>query len=597
MKKCGVEIIMKNKTIEANGTEIRVIGDIVNEEAYISLTDIAVVKDGAGVGRTTLHPAKSSVIGTMQYLLPKENVLPEYLYYVVRYMHLEKYFTGATIPHIYFKDYKNEEFNLDTIDRQTEIVHILKKVENIMEFHRQELEKLDELIKARFVEMFGDPVINNKDWSTDKLKAVTSKIGSGATPRGGKESYQGEGISLIRSMNVHDGEFEYKDLAHITDEQADQLSNVVVEPHDVFINITGASVARSCVVPDDVLPARVNQHVCIIRCLCDELDYTFAIVSYMLLLIALFIYFELFEDHFKKIILKNLLDKFLDFFYRLCGQYAFLTYTLALVISSNYVIDYLGQNTKLAMHFLGGIFLYLSCANTSKEKYIVSSFDEMKKTIDKVCGYRQFLDIKEPLRDPECILIIEDKNYFIREERYTFLNQYYLQERYWLKLKNYMFTFLQISNRIEWIKQALRGYSTIEMQLLRTLAIKEGYHFIVRRKIFEICYARIFLKNLKKYYKECDCSVEQFKYYLLYIYVRIAPCLNKGGEERLDEILGKKREVISSFSREELFALTLCFSGKIKRLNILQIYEEEIMQLNLDRIRLQELVYQLQQNT
>lgn len=72
---------------------------------------IAVVKDGAGIGRTTLHPAKSSVIGTMQYLLPKDNVLPEYLYYVVSYMHLEKYFTGATIPHIYFKDYKNEEFN------------------------------------------------------------------------------------------------------------------------------------------------------------------------------------------------------------------------------------------------------------------------------------------------------------------------------------------------------------------------------------------------------------------------------------------------------------------------------------------------------
>ena len=68
---------------------------------------VAVVKDGAGIGRTTLNPAKSSVIGTMQYLIPKKNVLPEYLFYVVSYMHLEKYYTGATIPHIYFKDYKN----------------------------------------------------------------------------------------------------------------------------------------------------------------------------------------------------------------------------------------------------------------------------------------------------------------------------------------------------------------------------------------------------------------------------------------------------------------------------------------------------------
>ena len=237
---------------------------------------IAVVKDGAGIGRTTLHPSKSSVIGTMQYLLPKENVLPEYLCYAVRHMRLEKYFTGATIPHIYFKDYKNEEFNLETLDRQIEIVGVLKKVENIIELRRQEIEKLDDVIKARFVEMFGDPIANDRRWAKAMLRDVTSKIGSGATPRGGKESYQAEGITLIRSMNVHDGRFEYKDLAHITDEQAAQLDNVTVEESDVFINITGASVARSCIVPSEVLPARVNQHVAIIRCVSTQLHPIFA---------------------------------------------------------------------------------------------------------------------------------------------------------------------------------------------------------------------------------------------------------------------------------------------------------------------------------
>ena len=131
---------------------------------------VAVVKDGAGIGRTTLHPAKSSIIGTMQYLLPKENVLPEYLCYVVRYMHLEKYFTGATIPHIYFKDYKNEQFNLDLLDRQGEIVEILGKVESIIETRRNELQKLDELIKARFIELFGDPITNTKGWKIEKAE-------------------------------------------------------------------------------------------------------------------------------------------------------------------------------------------------------------------------------------------------------------------------------------------------------------------------------------------------------------------------------------------------------------------------------------------
>ena len=124
--------------------------------------------------------------------------------------------------------------------------------------------------------MFGDPVQNPMRWEAETLKKATTKIGSGATPKGGKESYQADGITLIRSMNVHDGRFEYKDLAHITDEQAKQLDNVTVEENDVFINITGASVARSCIVPKHILPARVNQHVAIVRCITSMLNPVFA---------------------------------------------------------------------------------------------------------------------------------------------------------------------------------------------------------------------------------------------------------------------------------------------------------------------------------
>lgn len=116
---------------------------------------VAIVKDGAGIGRTTLLPAQSSIIGTMQYLLPKDNVLPEYLYYVVQHMHLEKYFTGATIPHIYFKDYKNEQFNLDSIEKQKEIVEVLRKLESIISKRKKELQNLDKLVKSRFYGEWG----------------------------------------------------------------------------------------------------------------------------------------------------------------------------------------------------------------------------------------------------------------------------------------------------------------------------------------------------------------------------------------------------------------------------------------------------------
>ena len=98
-----------------------------------------------------------------------------------------------------------------------------------------------------------------------KLAQICSKIGSGATPKGGKESYLGGNTSLIRSQNVIDFGFLYNGLALINDEQAHGLDNVTVMTGDVLLNITGDSVARCCKVPSNILPARVNQHVAIIR--------------------------------------------------------------------------------------------------------------------------------------------------------------------------------------------------------------------------------------------------------------------------------------------------------------------------------------------
>lgn len=98
-----------------------------------------------------------------------------------------------------------------------------------------------------------------------KLKDVCTKIGSGATPRGGKESYKTEGVPLIRSQNILDWSFTADGLAFIDDAQAESLDNVEVQPGDVLLNITGDSVARACKVPTELTPARVNQHVAIVR--------------------------------------------------------------------------------------------------------------------------------------------------------------------------------------------------------------------------------------------------------------------------------------------------------------------------------------------
>lgn len=111
---------------------------------------IGVVKDGAGIGRIMKLPAKSSVIGTMQYIIPNENIDISYLTYAMEYMNLSKYFTGATIPHIYFKDYQKEELPLPPLDEQRKIAAVLDKISDLIAKRRQQLDKLDELVKSKY---------------------------------------------------------------------------------------------------------------------------------------------------------------------------------------------------------------------------------------------------------------------------------------------------------------------------------------------------------------------------------------------------------------------------------------------------------------
>lgn len=228
---------------------------------------VAIVKDGAGIGRTTLHPAKSSVIGTMQYLLPKDNVLPEYLCYVVRHMHLEKYFTGATIPHIYFRDYKNEKFNLDSLDKQAEIIEILGKAESIILKRRKELAELDNLIKARFVEMFGIYPANQMGWETGKIRDTVADVRYGSS----RPAVDGGKYPYLRMNNItYGGELDLSDVKRI-DVPEDELDKCTVRRGDVLFNRTNSKelVGKTCVYDRDemmvlagfVIRVRVNDRV------------------------------------------------------------------------------------------------------------------------------------------------------------------------------------------------------------------------------------------------------------------------------------------------------------------------------------------------
>ena len=247
-------------------------GYIGNVDFYHQeLPYVAIVKDGAGIGRTALLPAKSSVIGTMQYLLPKKNVLPEYLYYVVRYMHLEKYFSGATIPHIYFRDYKSEEFNLVPVDYQEEIVATLGKIEAIVAARQRQLQKLDELVKARFVEQFGG-IHNSNKYPYKPIQELTDVISGGTPNRDVNEYWECGTIPWVKTTELQNNLIIEVD-EYITEKGLNSSSAKLVPPGTVLIAMYGQGKTRG-------MTAYLNIEACTNQaCACilpsDQINQTF----------------------------------------------------------------------------------------------------------------------------------------------------------------------------------------------------------------------------------------------------------------------------------------------------------------------------------
>ncbi len=200
---------------------------------------------------------------------------------------IKGYITGAAQPKLSQANLKRIALTAPPYPTQRKIATVLSAYDDLIENNTRRIAILEAMAQAIYREWFvefrfpGYEKVKLVDsslgkipegWELTPLKRITTKIGSGATPRGGKEAYKTSGITLIRSLNIYDYQFEHDGLAYIDDEQAAQLDNVIVTKRDILLNITGASVARCCMVPSYLLPARVNQHVAIIRVDIEKCD-------------------------------------------------------------------------------------------------------------------------------------------------------------------------------------------------------------------------------------------------------------------------------------------------------------------------------------
>jgi len=211
----------------------------------------------------------SNISPQLTKIEPSINLVAKFLYY---YFYSEAFLEqfseltkGSALRFISLTKPKQIKIPLPPLSEQQRIVSkldsLFEKIDKSIELHQKNIDEANAFMGSVLNEIFVEMEVT----ANVLLKDITTKIGSGATPSGGQKAYKTEGTSLIRSMNVHDYGFRFKNLAFIDDTQAKKLNNVIVNPNDVLLNITGASVARCCIVDESILPARVNQHVSIIR--------------------------------------------------------------------------------------------------------------------------------------------------------------------------------------------------------------------------------------------------------------------------------------------------------------------------------------------
>ena len=195
-----------------------------------------------------------------------DNANYKYLYYALK---------SAKIPNTgynrHFKWLREVNIRYPSVEEQKKIVSILDKVSCIIENRKVELEKLDDLIKARFVEMFGDPVANPMRWPVKKLKELVVQVNSGNTPKGGSEVYVDEGITFFRSQNVWKDRLEMNDIAYIDEETHASMRRSSLKHGDILMTKTGrintenSSLGRAALYLGEDDAANVNGHVYFIR--------------------------------------------------------------------------------------------------------------------------------------------------------------------------------------------------------------------------------------------------------------------------------------------------------------------------------------------
>lgn len=330
-------------------------------------------------------------------------------------------------------------------------------------------------------------------------------------------------------------------------------------------------------------------------------------------LVFYFIFIEfIFSEGRKKLVIKNPIYYLLDFFYVMIFKYHIIGFLLSLFLISNkfygYIVSYFNEVNSIHIYYgLGflSIIVYLfTVSRVFINKFNTFTFDEIINKMESILSFKNY-EHDYRLEDFSKILLrYEDKSFFKRKNNFTLLNYSFIKYKFYcvynnrvnklykvkfigiilktlvtiliiiFKLfRNIVFKLINIFNilikiitkkrKLYSIRTIIRGYSTIEMQLLRTLALKDGYECTIQRKFYELIYTDMFFKSLKNAYRYyLFDNLDQYKYYLLELYIRVAPIFINGNRYNNINLLFKDRDNIFELTNEEFFLFTLGLSNK-----------------------------------
>ena len=206
---------------------------------------IGIVKDGSGVGRVNIYPANSSLLGTLQYIFPKNGYELGFIYYALQSLNLSKYKVGAAIPHIYFRDYGEKELFVPPLEEQHRIVSILDASFEKIDALKKNAEENLKNAKALFQQVLAQELKPKEGWVEKKLGEVYDvRDGTHDSPK-----YHSDGYPFVTSKNLVNGIIDMNNVQFISKEDYDKINErSKVDKGDVLFAMIGSNLGHPAIV-------------------------------------------------------------------------------------------------------------------------------------------------------------------------------------------------------------------------------------------------------------------------------------------------------------------------------------------------------------